>query len=511
VDEAARDQLTLAYLKQKDNYARVADLVRGLIEHDPTTPEGTIYTIRSRPKKEARLIEKIDQHNGDHPDDIITIGNFAGRVDDLVGLRVVCLLPSAVAKVDALIRSLVDEGRLTFVRDPVQKRTFDIPVDPKDRPESALDLQYTGYASNHYVVELGAETAAPANLRGLRVEIQVRTIFEEAWGELDHPRYELSRSGVRLPDGVRRGFYILGAQLAVNAVNAQYLTDELVRLSTDAETRRVEDRTAPIATPELPLAEVPAPTPEPPAIDEAIARRFGFMGTVRTRAYARRRLAEHAFINKRQSTVAEVDRILNDEVLALYEAKYREVFGRDPFRIPELRDQDSIVAVNFALFYDVQPVTAADGLVAILKDRQRRERKSGVSDTTPPDLLEFSITPRRVRASERDASITVAAHLRDELSGVAGAGYTSSPSQVRFRSPNGQQFVDAVFSSHSHLVSGTPNDGVFSDTVRIPRYSETGAWVVESVLLVDQVGNMVRLDAQELNRRHLPTTFDVVG
>src|SRR5438034_11841159 len=99
--------MTLAYLKQRDNYARVANIVSALIENDQTIPEGTIYTIRARPKKEARLLEKIDQHNEEHSAEAerITVDNFASHIDDLVGVRVVCLIPAAVAKVDALIRS----------------------------------------------------------------------------------------------------------------------------------------------------------------------------------------------------------------------------------------------------------------------------------------------------------------------------------------------------------------------------------------------------------------------
>jgi|APWor7970451999_1049232.scaffolds.fasta_scaffold00355_16 hypothetical protein len=51
--------------------------------------------------------------------------------------------------------------------------------------------------SDHYQVKLGEKSDAPYGFEDLQFEIQLRTILEEAWGEIDHKfRYVRSRNGV---------------------------------------------------------------------------------------------------------------------------------------------------------------------------------------------------------------------------------------------------------------------------------------------------------------------------
>jgi hypothetical protein len=100
----------------------------------------------------------------------------------------------------------------------------------------------------------------------------------------------------------------------------------------------------------------------------------------------------------------------------------------------------------------------------------------------------------------------VRARITDDLAGNAGAGYSSSPSQIRFVSPSGGQFVDAMLSG-SELISGTTTDGVYEYQMTIPRLAESGVWTISSFLLVDQVGNLRWKTAAELSGAGFPTTF----
>lgn len=132
-------------------------------------------------------------------------------------------------------------------------------------------------------------------------------------------------------------------------------------------------------------------------------------------------------------------------------------------------------------------------------------------DVVPPQLAEFAIAPDSVNVSETSAEIVLTAHLIDDQSGLAGSDYSSSPTQVRFQSPTARQFVDGLFESHRHLVSGTANDGRYETRVTIPRYAEAGTWRIAYFLLVDQVGNTQYLSASELHQSGLPTSFVVTG
>jgi sugar lactone lactonase YvrE len=132
------------------------------------------------------------------------------------------------------------------------------------------------------------------------------------------------------------------------------------------------------------------------------------------------------------------------------------------------------------------------------------------ADTTPPQLVSLGISPTLVNVGSADATITITARITDNLAGNAGAGYSSSPSQISFKSPSGNQIVYAMLDEGSR-VSGTALDGNYSYQMVVPRYAESGTWSVDSVLLVDQIGNSKYESAQTLSTRSLPKSFNVVG
>ena len=133
---------------------------------------------------------------------------------------------------------------MRFIREPQMKRSFVLPVDPGEAIPEGLDLRYSGYSSIHYQITLGENSDASDELKGLQVEFQLRTILEEAWGEIDHKyRYVLSRSGVELPDHIHSSFYNLSAYLQAAALQAEHICRqaEAYRLS---KTRRAREKPA---------------------------------------------------------------------------------------------------------------------------------------------------------------------------------------------------------------------------------------------------------------------------
>jgi hypothetical protein len=130
------------------------------------------------------------------------------------------------------------------------------------------------------------------------------------------------------------------------------------------------------------------------------------------------------------------------------------------------------------------------------------------ADTEPPQLVALGISPDEVNVSSSSATITITARITDNLAGNAGEGYTGGPSQIRFRSPSGNQSIDAVLGGY-HRVSGTALDGEYAYEMTVPQYAESGTWTIDYVLLVDQIGNMRSESAQDLASRSLPTSFVV--
>ena len=121
----------------------------------------------------------------------------------------------------------------------------------------------------------------------------------------------------------------------------------------------------------------------------------------------------------------------------------------------------------------------------------------GVGDSTPPVLQDFSFSPVSVDTSSSPADVTLKARITDNEAGVADSSYSSSQTQVRFRSPSGQ-FVDAIFLSDQQLVSGTRLDGRYESKITLPASSEQGTWQIEYFLLVDQAGNTRYVYADDL-------------
>jgi hypothetical protein len=133
----------------------------------------------------------------------------------------------------------------------------------------------------------------------------------------------------------------------------------------------------------------------------------------------------------------------------------------------------------------------------------------GAGDVTPPELRDFQIEPDMVDVTSAPGRILLRAHLVDDQAGLAGADYSSSPSQVRFQSPTARQFVDGLFESHQHIVQGSPLDGHYETTLTIPRFAEAGTWTVAYFLLVDQVGNSQYLTSDEMDQAGFSTDFVV--
>lgn len=136
---------------------------------------------------------------------------------------------------------------------------------------------------------------------------------------------------------------------------------------------------------------------------------------------------------------------------------------------------------------------------------------TGAGDTTPPQIQALDFTPRRVDPSERDQAISVKVHLTDELSGLgsvvpgfAAWGYAA----VGFLSPSRNQSASVSFNPVTP-VGGPVHDGWLTNTMILPRYSETGVWTLQGVNVADAVGNVTALTLAEVQALGFPTQLAV--
>lgn len=139
-----------------------------------------VHSVRWRIKDKDHLLEKIIRKRAEGSEKYLEInsGNYFEIVTDLIGLRALHLFKDECFAIDQDIRKTwaATEKPTAYVRegDPedmtlrFQERDFEVKKHP------------AGYRSVHYVC-----STQPLR-RKVFAEIQVRTIFEEGWSEIDH-------------------------------------------------------------------------------------------------------------------------------------------------------------------------------------------------------------------------------------------------------------------------------------------------------------------------------------
>ena len=133
------------------------------------------------------------------------------------------------------------------------------------------------------------------------------------------------------------------------------------------------------------------------------------------------------------------------------------------------------------------------------------------ADTSAPNILSFDFGPKVISTATSSQEITFTVHLTDDLSGVWHGGLFGggTPCQAQFVSPSGNQQATVTFKSRSNLISGNELDGVYSNKMTLPRYSEQGTWKLSSILLVDDVNNQKGFSRADAIALGFPTEFQV--
>lgn len=135
-----------------------------------------VHSVKSRLKDLDHLRDKIVRKWTDGP---ITPDSLFSRITDLAGVRVIHLHSRQFAEIHTAIGEHIQQGYWSLHEAPIAN-SWD-PEATKFFQSLGLtaELRDSYYTSIHYVVKPQAQSY-------LTCEIQVRTLFEEAWGEIDH-------------------------------------------------------------------------------------------------------------------------------------------------------------------------------------------------------------------------------------------------------------------------------------------------------------------------------------
>ena len=371
-----REAILISFLNEKEKYRKLGEYIVQLIQEDPSAPKESLHTVIYRIKDEVRLIEKINRLNKELEDGVPLImeENYQVKVGDLLGVRIICLRLSDIEKVEEYLKLLSEEDILSFVKGPDQKRSFILPVNPGDSIPDDIDLRYSGYSSIHYQIELGENSDASPGLNGLLFELQLRTILEEAWSEIDHKyRYVHSRIGADLPEHIHTGFYNLSAYLQVAALQAEHLCRlaEANSIKKIAKVKRIA---------RIPLGNEFSSTEmkkndagrklSSSEIEKSLKKILRFKVTPRTLIYIEKRLED---LNSEEKPHKKLQKLLTKNRLMEFKTIFKEILDSEPFSIVKEINIDVINALNFGIFYELQgKKVAQEGLKAVLRWRKER-------------------------------------------------------------------------------------------------------------------------------------------
>lgn len=137
-----------------------------------------VHSVRYRIKDPEHLIEKIIRKRIENPERIITLDNYLSEITDLIGIRAIHLFKEEWLFIHRYILKTwnLKETPVGYFRVGDTKSYTDSFL----KQGCEIKEHEHGYRSVHYLIE-----SSPGKEK-LYAEIQVRTIFEEGWSEIDH-------------------------------------------------------------------------------------------------------------------------------------------------------------------------------------------------------------------------------------------------------------------------------------------------------------------------------------
>jgi len=178
LEEFNNQQITFS-----DCLSRIEGLIKDLLDHSSIS----IHKIEGRIKCYESLSRKIDKKDK---------YESLSDITDIIGLRIITFLESDVDKIQSIIRS---EFKIDDVNS-IDKRK--------------LEINQFGYRSLHIVSELDdsrCELSEYKKYKSLKFEIQIRSVLQHAWAEIEHDLGYKSKASI--PESYRRNFNRLAALL----------------------------------------------------------------------------------------------------------------------------------------------------------------------------------------------------------------------------------------------------------------------------------------------------------
>ncbi|MGR4017503.1 RelA/SpoT domain-containing protein [Vibrio harveyi] len=156
--------------KRKEEFEQAALSISALLQR-----QSSVHSVRWRIKDTEHLLAKIIRKRSASSEKYQNIDekNYDAIVTDLVGVRVLHLFKEEWARIQRYVENTwtIIEGPTAYVREGDNLSQYE---------GCKTENHDAGYRSIHSII-----TTKPFK-RDLAIELQVRTVFEEGWSEIDH-------------------------------------------------------------------------------------------------------------------------------------------------------------------------------------------------------------------------------------------------------------------------------------------------------------------------------------
>jgi ppGpp synthetase/RelA/SpoT-type nucleotidyltranferase len=200
------------YRKVQPLYKEYVTVITNVLSEVFKSRHMNIHSIEARAKEidsfgnKASMASPVDPSKPYYPNPLFDI-------TDLAGIRVIVFLPRTLDMVDDVIQS-----------------QFEV-IEKTDTALMLIEQEKFGYASIHYLVrfkENRTNLLEYSRFKNLVAEIQIRTILQHAWAEIEH---DIQYKAVdTIPHTIRRRFMSLSGILEIADREFQAIQDDGERL-----------------------------------------------------------------------------------------------------------------------------------------------------------------------------------------------------------------------------------------------------------------------------------------
>ncbi len=184
------EEIKKQYQVKIPEYEHAKNCIQSLLENIISQKKIVVHAISGRVKTVESYCEKANDEKYKEPLEEIT---------DYIGFRIICYVQDDVEKVAEIIN-----------------KEFDIDEKNSIDKSKVLGTNKVGYRSKHFIAKMStARLKLPEydSLRNIVFEVQVRTLLEHTWAEIEHDR-NYKFHGV-LPEEIQRKLNLLSGVLEV--------------------------------------------------------------------------------------------------------------------------------------------------------------------------------------------------------------------------------------------------------------------------------------------------------